>query len=212
MALNRPFRRMAAVAVVILVAAAGCSASRDAVGQGSAYAFVAPGGKTDIFYDPPASRGHAPNLTGESLTNPGHTLSLSDYPGQVVVVNIWGSWCAPCRRESPELEQVYQQTQASGVRFLGIDVRDERSAAQDFVHDAGVTYPSIFDPPGRSLLALQGYPRSVVPSTLILDRDHRVAAVFLHALLAAQLLPAVERIAAEHPVTASAPTTGTTAP
>jgi thiol-disulfide isomerase/thioredoxin len=85
--------------------------------------------------------------------------------GQVVVVNIWGSWCGPCRVEAPELEIVHQQTQASGVRFLGIDVRDLRSAAEDFVTAHGVTYPSIFDPPGRSLLALQSYPRNVVPAS-----------------------------------------------
>lgn len=193
----RRLARVMALATVVLVAVTGCSASKNAVDQDSRYTFVAPGGKTQIFYDPPSTRGRAPNLTGDSLTDPGHEIHLSDYPGDVMVVNIWGSWCAPCRRESPELEQVYRQTQASGVQFVGIDVQDSRSAAQDFLQEQGVTYPSIYDPPGRSLLALQGYPRNVVPSTFILDRQHRVAAVFLQALTAAQLLPAVRRIATE---------------
>jgi hypothetical protein len=71
----------------------------------------------------------------------------------------------------PELQKVYDQTKGSGVQLLGIDVRDEvRSAPADFVRDTGITYPSIYDPPGRSLLALNGYPRSVVPSTIVLDR------------------------------------------
>ena len=79
-----------------------------------------------------------------------------------------------------------------------MDVRDEvRSAAEDFLRDRGVTYPSIYDPPGRSLSALRGYPRNVVPSTIVLDRQHRVAAVFLRALLASDLQPVVESIAAE---------------
>lgn len=83
------------------------------------------------------------------------------------------------------------------MQLLGIAVRDDRQAAADFLTDRGLTYPSIFDPPGRSLLALQGYPRSVVPSTIVLDRAHPVAAVFLTELLAADLLPVVQRVAAE---------------
>ncbi len=85
------------------------------------------------------------------------------------------------------------------MQFLGVDVRDDRQAAADFVRSRGVTYPSIFDPPGRSLLALSGYPRNAVPSTIVLDRQHRVAAVFLTAVLASDLQPAVDRIAAEPP-------------
>ena len=77
-------------------------------------------------------------------------------------------------------------------------MRDEnRSAPQDFVRDTGLTYPSIYDPPGRSLLAWKGYPRSVVPSTIVLDKQHRVAAVFLRDLLASDLLPVVDRLTAE---------------
>ena len=123
-----------------------------------------------------------------------------------MVLNIWGSWCGPCRAEMPGLQHVYDQTKDSGVQFLGIDVRDEvRSAPQDFVRNLGITYPSIYDPPGRSLLALKGYPRSVVPSTIVLDRAHRVAAVFLTALRDTDLLPVVRRIAAEPPTSAGTP-------
>jgi hypothetical protein len=83
------------------------------------------------------------------------------------------------------------------VQFLGIDVRDARSAGADFARDFGLPYPSIFDPPGRTLFALKGIPRSVVPLTIVLDRHHRVAAVFLHAVPAQQLHPVVERITRE---------------
>ncbi len=101
----------------------------------------------------------------------------------------------------PALQHVYDQTRNSGVQFLGIDVRDEqRSAPQDFVRNLGITYPSIYDPPGRSLLALTGYPRSAVPSTIVLDRANRVAAVFLAALREIDLRPVVARIAAEPPL------------
>jgi thiol-disulfide isomerase/thioredoxin len=140
-------------------------------------------------------------LAGESLLEPGRTLSTDAYRGQVVVLNIWGSWCGPCRGEAPALEEVAAASAPRGVAFLGIDVRDSRDAAADFVRDRGVGYPSLYDPPGRSLLVLRGYPRNAVPSTIVLDRSHRVAAVFLTAVLASELQPVVDRIAAE-PATA----------
>jgi hypothetical protein len=106
----------------------------------------------------------------------------------------------------PELQRVYDRIKGSGVQFLGIDVRaDARSAPQDFVRNIGVTYPSIYDPSGRSLLALKGYPRNIVPSTIVLDRQHRVATVFLMALLDTDLQPVVQRLAAEPAVPAGRP-------
>ncbi len=92
---------------------------------------------------------------------------------------------------------MYEQTGASGVAFLGIDVRDNRDAAADFLRDRGISFPSIFDPPGRSLVALRGYPRNTVPSTIVLDRSHRVAAVFLTTVRVAELQPLLTRLAAE---------------
>ena len=98
-----------------------------------------------------------------------------------------------------DLEQVYEATEDQGVQFLGINVRDnQRDKAQDFVTDQQIGYPSIYDPPMRTLTALGGaFPTSVIPSTLVLDRRHRVAAVFLRALLTEDLQPVVERVAAE---------------
>ncbi len=191
--------RLAAAVAAALALVAGCATGRDAVSQGGGeFTFVAPGGQTRIFYDPPGRRGRAPDLSGESLLGPSRQIRLSDFAGKVVVVNVWGSWCGPCRTETPQLERVFEQTRDSGVQFLGIDVRDEvRNAAEDFVRDRKVSYPSIYDPPGRSLLALEGYPRNVVPSTLVLDRQHRVAAVFLTALAETDLLPVVQRLTAE---------------
>ncbi|MDQ4020100.1 MAG: TlpA family protein disulfide reductase [Actinomycetota bacterium] len=187
--------------VLLLVAAvlllAGCATGTDAVARGGTFEFVTPGGKTDIFYDPPATRGVVAGLSGESLTEPGTTVSLQRYRGQVVVLNVWGSWCGPCRAEADDLVQVATATADQGVQFIGIDVRDSRQAGADFARDFGLTYPSIFDPPGRTLLALKGIPRSVVPLTIVLDRQHRVAAVFLHAVHAQDLQPIVERISRE---------------
>ncbi|MCI4673563.1 TlpA disulfide reductase family protein [Candidatus Mycolicibacterium alkanivorans] len=178
---------------------AGCSTGDDAVAQGGTFEFVAPGGKTDIFYDPPASRGTPGPLSGPLLMDPSKTVSLEDFDGKVVVINVWGQWCGPCRSEITQLEKVYNQTRDLGVAFLGIDVRDNDIAApQDFVVDRKVTFPSIYDPAMRTMIAFGGkYPTTVIPSTVVLDREHRVAAVFLRELLAEDLLPVVQRLAAE---------------
>jgi thiol-disulfide isomerase/thioredoxin len=183
------------VAVALLLA--GCATGSDAVARGGTFEFVSPGGKTDIFYDPPATRGVVGELSGDSLTEPGTTVSLERYRGQVVVLNVWGSWCGPCRFEARDLVRVADATADQRVQFVGIDVRDSRQAGADFARDFGLTYPSIFDPPGRTLLALKGIPRSVVPLTIVLDRQHRVAAVFLHAVHAQDLQSVVQRIATE---------------
>jgi thiol-disulfide isomerase/thioredoxin len=188
------------MACAVLVAAlAGCSSGTDAVAQGGTFDFVSPGGKTDIFYDPPSSRGTIGKLSGPDLITAGKTVSVDDYPNQVVVLNIWGQWCGPCRAEAPALEQVYEASKSRGVAFLGINVRDpQQDKAQDFATSFHVGYPSVYDPEMRSLLALGGkFPTSVIPTTLVLDRHHRVAAVFLRTLLAQDLQPVVDRIAAE---------------
>jgi thiol-disulfide isomerase/thioredoxin len=184
-------RRAWPVLVVALLLLAGCSSTQDAVSSGQEFRFVAPGGQTFITYDPPESRGTVTGISGDSLLNPGTTVGLDDYAGRVVVLNLWGSWCGPCREEVPDLQFVAEQT---GAVVLGIDLRDDRQAATDFLRDRGVTYDSIFDNPGRTLVALGGYPRNAVPSTLVLDAQHRVAAVDLLQIRPSELIPLVKRL------------------
>ena len=194
--MSRAGCRLAALIVAAALMTA-CSTSKDAVETGQDFTFVAPGGQTTIVYDPPESRGTLRALSGESLLDPGSTVGLGNFAGRVVVLNIWGSWCGPCRVEAPDLQFVAQQTAADGVSVLGVDVRDDRTAAADFVRDRGITYDSVFDPPGRTLAALRGYPRNTVPSTIVLDRQHRVAAVYLTTVRVPELIPLVQRLAAE---------------
>ncbi len=188
----------AVTAGMVIGCSTGCAGGKDAVAQNGTFQFVAPGGKTDIFYDPPERRGRPGPVTGPDLMDAARTLSLTDFAGKVVVINVWGQWCGPCRTEAAQLQQVYDADRPDGLALLGIDVRDNRQAAQDFVTDRHLTFPSIYDPAMRTMIAFGGkYPTTVIPSTLVLDRRHRVAAVFLRELLAEDLLPVVRRLAAE---------------
>src|ERR1700742_5076606 len=192
-------RRLVLVAAALASLLVGCSSGDDAVAQGGTFEFVAPGGKTDIYYNPPDHRGLPGPIVGPELMDLARTVSVDDFAGKVVVINVWGQWCGPCRAEVAQLQQVYNATGADGVILLGIDVRDNnRQAAVDFVKDRNVTFPSIYDPAMRTMIAFGGkYPTTVIPSTLVLDRQHRVAAVFLRELLAADLEPVVQRLASE---------------
>jgi peroxiredoxin len=177
--------------------AAGCSTGSDAVATGTDFNFVSPGGQTKISYDGD-DRQQGPDLQGESLMEEGEQIKVSDYKGKVVVLNLWGAWCPPCRVEAPQLQKVWETYEDKGVQVLGIDLRDEdRTFPQDFMRDTGITYPSIYDPSSRSLLPLKGYPRAAVPSTIVLDKQHRVAMVILTDLLAEDLTPILDRLLAE---------------
>ncbi|MFE7774418.1 TlpA family protein disulfide reductase [Streptomyces sp. NPDC057445] len=125
----------------------------------------------------------APELSGKDLA--GEQLDLADYRGKIVVMNVWGSWCTPCRSEAKYLEQVAKDTKAKGVEFVGINTRDDRTApAQAFEEEFGVTYPSFHDPIGKLILK---FPKGslnpqAIPSTIVIDRDGKIAARALRAL------------------------------
>ncbi|MEE4025425.1 TlpA disulfide reductase family protein [Gordonia sp. PKS22-38] len=198
----RKFSLLLTMLAAVMVVTSGCSTGDDAVAQGDTFQFVSPGGQTVITY-PPEQRKQIAELSGPDLVTD-EPLSLSDdrFRDKVVVVNVWGSWCGPCRGEADDLETVYEQTKDLGVEFLGIDLRDDRQSAQDFVADRNVGYPSIYDFGGLTLAALTT-PTSVVPTTVVLDRQHRPAVVFLKAVTAEELDAVVRRVAAEAPAQAA---------
>jgi thiol-disulfide isomerase/thioredoxin len=141
----------------------------------------------------PDNRPPPATVTGELLD--GTRYDLASARGSVVVVNFWGSWCAPCRAEADDLEQTYQATRAKGVTFLGVNHRDGRDEAVAFERGRA-TYPSLFDPESRTALQFEVTP-NITPSTLILDRQGRIAVAIREATNVAQLQPLVERVAAE---------------
>ncbi|GAA5177384.1 TlpA disulfide reductase family protein [Rugosimonospora acidiphila] len=182
-----------AAAVAALTVVSGCSTGSNAVSQtaGDSDRYVAGDGKTIVY--PAAERKAAPKLTGDTVD--GGTYNLAAHKGQVVVLNFWASWCAPCRLEASGLEATYKATENSGVTFLGVNSRDEKDAAKSFESDHS-SYPSLFDPNGRVPLDFSDVP-TALPCTLIIDRTGKVAVVIRNSVTQSSLTPLVNQIAAE---------------
>lgn len=185
-------------AVVCVLAAAGVLSACSSGGDADTYAFHSPGGQVEIFYEP-EERAPLQGFSGESLMEPGKQVQLSDFDGQIVVLNVWGQWCAPCRAEVDDLVEVQEVlTQKGQGTVLGINVRDYNpEVSRDFVKDNGVNYPSIYDPPFKTAAALGGIPTSVIPTTIVLDAQHRPAAVFLREITTEDITAITDKLAAE---------------
>lgn len=193
---RRVFRSAAALAgaAALALTIAACSSSGSS-GAGDTN-FV--GGTGEVTVVKPADRRPAPELSGPTVT--GGEDSLAAYRGKVVVVNIWGSWCAPCRAEAPNLVKVATADQAKGVQFLGINTRDlKTSNAARFEKQFHVPYPSLFDPYGKLILRFPKgslNPQSI-PATMVIDRRGRIAVRALKALSEDDLNKIIDPIAAE---------------
>lgn len=142
-----------------------------------------------------ADRVPAPAIRGETLD--GEPLDVSTLKGKVVVLNFWASWCSPCRAESPSLVQVANDFAGKGVAFVGVDIKDERGPAKRFVQVHGVPYPSLFDQSGILLTRFVKYVPQSPPTTLLLDRQGRIAVMFPGGLTRSELAAPVAQLAGE---------------
>ena len=132
-------------------------------------------------------------ITGTSLG--GEAIDLADFRGTVTVVNVWASWCPPCRTETPDLVAAAAELDA---QFVGINIRDSSDAALAFERAQDVPYPSISDEGGETLLAFGEYRPRQPPTTLVLDGKGRVAAVVSGRIPSkTTLTELVEEVAAE---------------
>ena len=182
-----------AALLIASVSLAGCSNSDVPASAGGDTGFVA--GDGSIVVIPAEQRVAAPDFALPTLD--GKNFSLSSQLGKVVVMNVWASWCAPCRAEAPELEHVWTQQRDEGVQFVGLDTRDSSTSAQAFVNRFGITYPQAVDTDGQvQLLFRDTLPAQAIPSTLIVDAQGKVAARFLGATTAAALRNVIDAVRA----------------
>jgi thiol-disulfide isomerase/thioredoxin len=158
-------------AACALAALGGCTAEETQAGGGDTR-YVEGDGSATAF--PPDERDEAPEVSGTTLD--GDELSVQDFAGDVVVINFWATWCAPCRAEKPVLDEVYSENAEDGLEFLGVNIKDDESAAQRFAEEFHLAYPSLYDQPGEIPQAFRDtVPPQAIPSTLVIDRDGRIA-------------------------------------
>jgi peroxiredoxin len=178
-------------ALLVLTACTG----KNAVDQsGSSFRFVSGTSLGKVI--PADHRKKAGQFTDELLD--GGNYSLSQDAGKVVVINFWATWCSPCTVETPQLDSVYRSVHAQGVDFVGIDTKEtSKDAARAFVTDNKISYPIAWDEQARTAIALGKVPALALPFTILIDKQQRVAAVYLHSLTAKDIQPVIATLVAE---------------
>ena len=186
-------RRWSTVALVAASALllTGCTSDplADQFREGSGKNYIAGDGTITEYAE--GERGEPIEFAGETVE--GDSFDSADAAGDVQVVNFWYAGCAPCRVEAPILQEVYEGAEGEDVSFVGVNVRDQSANAASFEESYGVTYPSILDVnEGDVQLAFAGpVPPAAVPTTIVLDREGRVAARVLGQLEDASILESI---------------------
>lgn len=187
----RTGRMLAALPLAAALLLAGCSSDDGGLSEqwseSSDKGYVAGDGSTTSF--PVEDRTDA--VSFEGVTELGEAFSSDELLGAVTVVNFWYAGCAPCRAEAADLVKVYGEFAPSGVKFLGVNTRDQSAQAVQFAKEFGVEYPSVMDSEGdrAAQRAFAGQvPLNAVPTTLVLDREGRVAHRIVGQLAAASQL------------------------
>ncbi|WP_369171509.1 TlpA family protein disulfide reductase [Streptomyces sp. R28] len=197
-----PLRSNRSRAVLLAATAAATALTLSACGSGGTSGgggdtnFVT--GNNGIDTVATSARTAAPALSGETID--GKQLTTADYKGKILVINVWGSWCPPCRAEAKNFQTVYEDLKDQGVEFVGINTRDTSTTpALAFEKEFGVTYPSLYDPTGKQMLRFKKGTLNpqLIPSTLVLDRQGRIAVRALQPLSEDTLRGMIKPVLAE---------------
>ena len=133
-------------------------------------------GLLGLFVSPASASsvsGKAPEFTLHSRS--GQNLRLSDFRGQVLLINFWASWCGPCRQEMPLLEDLYKRYSKLGFTILGVNVDNDSTKANNYLRDIKVTFPIMYD---TTNAVSKSYNVNAMPTTVIVDRNGNMR--FLH--------------------------------
>jgi thiol-disulfide isomerase/thioredoxin len=207
MSLDAWMRRRLTVTVIVALGVGTMSLGVSACGSdaGSIAAQARSGdGKGYVSGDGTIER-LAPDTRSSPLTLTGTTMQgtpwkVADARNHVLVLNVWGQWCGPCVAEMPHLQTVWAQLSSAGkpVEFMGVNYRDGVQTAEAFLRANKITYPSLQDDGGATLLALRGK-ANTTPTTLILDGQGRIAARVSGPVTAATLSGLVNDVLAKNP-------------
>lgn len=159
--------------IIISLLISSCATPVSTISSDSESGFVS-GDGTSVFLIK-SERKPAPIL--ENVEFLSKEINLKELENKVVLINVWGSWCSPCRKEAPELEELYLKNKDKNVEFIGINIRDSRISANRFIENFSITYPNIFDRDGKLLLGYKdSLPANAIPSTILIDKNGLVAA------------------------------------
>ena len=170
---------------LITVALSSCGGGGSSIAEES---FVSGNGSTSFIKQ--SDRIAAPQLSGMTLSGTNYTFS----GGQVAVVNVWASWCAPCRAEAPTLAALSKKY--SDVAFIGILTRDNPATAEAFARRFALPYPTLID--DSVLIGFRkSLPANAIPSTVVIDRNGKVAARISGSVTVASMSELIEKVSAE---------------
>jgi peroxiredoxin len=193
--MTSPAAVVAALASAVLGLSA-CSGGTNAVDQNSnnQFRYVQANEKGSVIEA--AKRKQAGPVAGSLLA--GGDYRLSQDRGKVVVLNYFASWCPPCQTETPQFDSIYRERKSAGVQFIGMDVKDpSKGAAQSWIKDKGVTFPVVYDETAKTAIQLGDVPMAALPSTVVIDKQGRVAAVYVGSVLPKDLTPALDELTEE---------------
>jgi thiol-disulfide isomerase/thioredoxin len=174
-----------ALIISLAIALSGCSGGGTSSAEES---FVS--GDGSVTFIKIADRKIAPAITGLTLSGTNYTYAKD----RVAVVNVWASWCSPCRAEAPTL--VALANKYTNVAFIGILTRDNPANAEAFERRFKIPYPTVID--DSILIGFKGsLPANAIPSTVILDKYGRVAARISGVVTVASLTELIERVSGE---------------
>jgi cytochrome c biogenesis protein CcmG/thiol:disulfide interchange protein DsbE len=155
----------------------------------------APAAQTDVLADPAPLPDHpAPELVLPQLD--GTPIALRDLRGQVVLINVWATWCPPCRAEMPAIQQAYAEYRARGFTVLAVNQREDATAIAPFLEQHGLTFPILLDRDGQ---ASATYQASALPSSFFVDRRGVIRAVYRGPMPSRVIAGTVEQLLQERP-------------